>query len=62
MGFTMGNNENHEKLSGILHGFLGDAFTLDGKEGGLDMEKMHEAIKKGKLIMNILLIGRSWSG
>ncbi|GAA7065627.1 hypothetical protein ID0186_07410 [Helicobacter pylori] len=44
-------------MSGILHKFLGDAFTLDGKEGGLNMEKMHEVIKKEKLIMNILLMG-----
>lgn len=28
----MENNENHEKLNGILRGFLGDSFTLDGKE------------------------------
>ncbi|GAA6801962.1 hypothetical protein HpHCM69_10220 [Helicobacter pylori] len=53
----MGNNENHEELSGILHDFLGDAFTLDGEEGGLNMEKMCEAIKKEKPIMNILLMG-----
>ncbi|WP_447390194.1 hypothetical protein [Helicobacter pylori] len=58
----MENNENYKKLSGILHKFLGDAFTLDGKEGGLNVEKMHEVIKKEKPIMNILLIGRSWSG
>ncbi|GHQ93632.1 hypothetical protein VN0418_07990 [Helicobacter pylori] len=44
-------------MSGILHKFLGDAFTLDGKEGGLNVEKLHEVIKKEKLIMNILLIG-----
>ncbi|GHR53549.1 hypothetical protein JP0100_05150 [Helicobacter pylori] len=44
-------------MSGILHKFLGDAFTLDGKEGGLNVEKMHEVIKKEKLIMNILLMG-----
>nr|WP_231213946.1 GTPase [Helicobacter pylori] len=44
-------------MSGILHDFLGDAFTLDGKEGGLNMEKMHEVIKKEKPIMNILLMG-----
>ncbi|GAA9684504.1 hypothetical protein HpVH57_09640 [Helicobacter pylori] len=50
----MGNNENHEKLSGILHEFLDDAFTLDGKEGGLNVEKMCEVIKKEKPIMNIL--------
>ncbi|GAA7344149.1 hypothetical protein MLS210_09010 [Helicobacter pylori] len=58
----MGNNENHEKLSGILHDFLGDAFTLDGKEGGLNMEKMHEVIKKEKPIMNILLMGATRLG
>lgn len=45
-GFIMENNENHEKLNGVLRKFLGDAFTLDGKEGGLNMEKLHEAIKK----------------
>ncbi len=37
--------------------FLGGAFTLDGKEGGLNMEKMREAIKKEKPTMNILLMG-----
>ncbi len=52
----MENNENHEKLNGVLHKFLGDAFTLDGKEGGLNMEKLHEAIKKEKPIMNVLLM------
>ncbi|GHQ48674.1 hypothetical protein VN0363_05630 [Helicobacter pylori] len=46
----MENNENHEKLSGILCGFLGDAFTLDGKEGGLNVEKLREVIKKEKPI------------
>lgn len=40
-----------------MHKFLGDAFTLDGKEGGLNVEKLHEVIKKEKLIMNILLMG-----
>lgn len=40
-----------------MHKFLGDAFTLDGKEGGLNVEKMHEIIKKEKPIMNILLMG-----
>ncbi|GAA7280177.1 hypothetical protein HpM006_09200 [Helicobacter pylori] len=58
----MENNENHEKLSGVLHKFLGDAFTLDGKEGGLNMEKLHEAIKKEKPIMNILLMGATGVG
>lgn len=58
----MGNRENHEKLSGILCDFLGDAFTLDGKEGGLNVEKMHEVIKKEKLIMNILLMGATGVG
>ncbi|ADO05357.1 GTPase [Helicobacter pylori] len=58
----MENNENHEKLSGILHKFSADAFMLDGKEGGLNMEKMHEVIKKEKPIMNILLMGESGVG
>ncbi|MCQ2635090.1 50S ribosome-binding GTPase [Helicobacter pylori] len=58
----MENNENHEKLNGILCKFLGDAFTLDGKEGGLNMEKLHEAIKKEKPIMNILLMGATGVG
>ncbi|WP_412030778.1 hypothetical protein [Helicobacter pylori] len=38
----------HDKLNGVLRGFLGDAFTLDGKEGGLNMSKMLEFIKKEK--------------
>ncbi|GAA7429719.1 GTP-binding protein [Helicobacter pylori] len=58
----MENNEHHEKVSGILRGFLGDAFTLDGKEGGLNMEKLHEAIKKEKPIMNVLLMGATGVG
>ncbi len=37
-----------------MHEFLGDVFMLDGKEGGLNVEKMHEVIKKEKPIMNIL--------
>lgn len=45
-----------------MHKFLGDAFTLDGKEGGLNVEKMHEAIKKEKPIMNILLMGATGVG
>ncbi|GAA7723515.1 hypothetical protein JP0162_07930 [Helicobacter pylori] len=45
-----------------MHKFLGDAFTLDGKEGGLNVEKMHEVIKKEKLIMNILLMGAAGMG
>ncbi|UOS13819.1 GTPase [Helicobacter pylori] len=49
-------------MSGILHEFLGDAFTLDGKEGGLNVEKMHEVIKKEKPIMNILLMGATGVG
>ncbi|GAA6885182.1 GTP-binding protein [Helicobacter pylori] len=49
-------------MSGILHKFLGDAFTLDGKEGGLNMEKMREVIKKEKPIMNILLMGATGVG
>ncbi len=58
----MENNENHEKLNGILRKFLGDAFTLDGKEGGLNMEKMREVIKKEKPIMNIFLMGATGVG
>ncbi len=58
----MENNENHEKLNGVLCKFLGDAFTLDGKEGGLNMEKLHEAIKKEKPKMNILLMGATGVG
>ncbi len=58
----MENNENHEKLNGVLHKFLGDAFTLDGKEGGLNMEKLRESIKKEKPIMNILLMGATGVG
>ncbi|GAA9832004.1 hypothetical protein VN0530_07530 [Helicobacter pylori] len=49
-------------MSGILHKFLGDAFTLDGKEGGLNVEKMCEAIKKEKPIVNILLMGATGVG
>ncbi len=49
----MENNENYEEWNSILRKFLGDAFTLDGKEGGLNMEKMHEVIKKEKPIMNM---------
>lgn len=45
-----------------MHEFLGDAFTLDGKEGGLNVEKMHEVIKKEKPIMNILLMGATGVG
>ncbi len=45
-----------------MHDFLGDAFTLDGKEGGLNVEKMHEVIKKEKPIMNILLMGATGVG
>ncbi len=45
-----------------MHKFLGDAFTLDGKEGGLNVEKMHEVIKKEKPIMNILLMGATGVG
>ncbi len=58
----MENNENHEKLNGVLHKFLGDAFTLDGKEGGLNMSKMLEHIKKEKPKMNILLMGATGVG
>ncbi|MFP6291834.1 GTPase [Helicobacter pylori] len=55
-------HNGHDKLNGILRGFLGDAFTLDGKEGGLNMEKMREAIKKEKPIVNILIMGATGVG
>ncbi|GAA8100644.1 hypothetical protein NP0149_08230 [Helicobacter pylori] len=58
----MENNENHEKLNGILHKFLGDAFTLDGKEGGLNMQKLHEAIKKEKPNHEHFAHGSYWNG
>ncbi|GAA8678923.1 hypothetical protein Kyoto127A_09000 [Helicobacter pylori] len=58
----MENNENYKKLSGILHKFLGDAFTLDGKEGELNMEKMHEVIKKEKPNHEYFAHGSYWSG
>ena len=58
----MENNENHEKLNGVLRKFLGDAFTLDGKEGGLNMEKLREAIKKKKTNHEYFAHGSYWGG
>ncbi|MCQ2764863.1 50S ribosome-binding GTPase [Helicobacter pylori] len=55
-------HNGHDKLNGILRGFLGDAFTLDGKEGGLNMSKMLEFIKKEKPKMNVLLMGGTGVG
>ncbi|MFP6344099.1 GTPase [Helicobacter pylori] len=55
-------HNGHDKLNGILRGFLGDSFTLDGKEGGLNMSKMLEHIKKEKPKMNILLMGATGVG
>ncbi|WP_139544134.1 GTPase [Helicobacter pylori] len=55
-------HNGHDKLNGILRGFLGDAFTLDGKEGGLNMSKMLEFIKKEKPKMNVLLMGATGVG
>ncbi len=55
-------HNGHDKLNGILRGFLGDAFTIDGKEGGLNMSKMLEHIKKEKPKMNILLMGATGVG
>ncbi|WP_025449655.1 GTPase [Helicobacter pylori] len=52
----------HDKLNGVLRGFLGDLFTLDGKEGGLNMSKMFEFIKKEKPKMNVLLMGGTGVG
>ncbi|MFP5989709.1 GTPase [Helicobacter pylori] len=55
-------HNGYDKLNGILRGFLGDAFTLDGKEGGLNMSKMLEHIKKEKPKMNVLLMGATGMG
>ncbi|MGN8524760.1 GTPase [Helicobacter pylori] len=55
-------HNGHDKLNGILRGFLGDAFTLDGKEGGLNMSKMLEHIKEEKPKMNVLLMGATGVG
>ncbi|RVY75396.1 GTPase [Helicobacter pylori] len=55
-------HNGHDKLNGILRSFLGDSFTLDGKEGGLNMSKMLEFIKKEKPKMNILLMGATGVG
>ncbi|MGL2717342.1 GTP-binding protein [Helicobacter pylori] len=55
-------HNGHDKLNGILRGFLGDSFTLDGKEGGLNMSKMLEFIKKEKSKMNVLLMGATGVG
>ncbi len=55
-------HNGHDKLNGVLCGFLGDSFTLDGKEGGLNMSKMLEFIKKEKPKMNVLLMGATGVG
>ncbi|GAA6950904.1 GTP-binding protein [Helicobacter pylori] len=55
-------HNGHDKLNGILRGFLGDSFTLDGKDGGLNMSKMLEHIKKEKPKMNVLLMGATGVG
>ncbi|WP_120957124.1 GTPase [Helicobacter pylori] len=55
-------HDGYNKLNGILRGFLGDSFTLDGKEGGLNMSKMLEFIKKEKPKMNVLLMGATGVG
>ncbi|EJB84652.1 hypothetical protein HPHPH9_0820 [Helicobacter pylori Hp H-9] len=55
-------HNGHDKLNGVLRGFLGDVFTLDGKEGGLNMSKMLEHIKKEKPKMNVLLMGATGVG
>ncbi len=55
-------HNGHDKLNGILRGFLGDAFTLDGKEGGLNMSKMLEFIKKEKPKDECFAHGSYWSG
>ncbi len=55
----MENNENHEKLNGILCKFLGDVFTLDGKEGGLNMARSHQ---KRKTNHEYFAYGSYWGG
>lgn len=55
-------HNGHDKLNGVLRGFLGDSFTLDEKEGGLNMSKMLEHIKKEKPKMNVLLMGATGVG
>ncbi|WP_367695571.1 GTPase family protein [Helicobacter pylori] len=55
-------HNGHDKLNGVLRGFLGDSLTLDGKEGGLNMSKMLEHIKKEKPKMNVLLMGATGVG
>ncbi|MCQ2845447.1 50S ribosome-binding GTPase [Helicobacter pylori] len=55
-------HDGHDKLNGVLRGFLGDSFTLDGKERGLNMSKMLEFIKKEKPKMNVLLMGATGVG
>ncbi|WP_100976066.1 GTPase [Helicobacter pylori] len=55
-------HDGHDKLNGVLRGFLGDSFMLNGKEGGLNMSKMLEHIKKEKPKMNVLLMGATGVG
>ncbi len=55
-------HDGYNKLNSVLRGFLGDSFTLDGKEGGLNMSKLLEFIKKEKPKMNILLMGATGVG
>lgn len=56
-------HNGHDKLNGILRSFLGDSFTLDGKEGGLNMSKMLEFIKqKGKTKDEYFAYGSYWGG
>ncbi|WP_033781695.1 GTPase [Helicobacter pylori] len=55
-------HDGYNKLNSVLRGFLGDSFTLDGKEGELNMSKMLEFIKKEKPKMNILLMGATGVG
>ncbi|GAA6946473.1 hypothetical protein ID0007_05380 [Helicobacter pylori] len=63
-GFCNGKQRTPRESERYFAWFLGDAFTLDGKEGGLNMEKLCEVIKKEKPIMNVLLMGATgyWSG
>ncbi len=56
------DHDGYNKLNSVLRGFLGDSFTLDGKEGGLNMSKLLEFIKKEKPKMNVLLMGATGVG
>ncbi len=49
----MENNENYEKLSGVLRKFLGNAFTLDGKEDGISQRFLFSQTPKKEPAMRL---------